>query len=73
VVFLVRSVRGADELERRVHLEALSWSYAAVVVALVSLALVEDALPPLRGPWVASGMLAAWFVAWVIASVRYQR
>ena len=73
VVFLIGAVRGADELERRVHLEALSWSYAAVVVALVSEALVEDVLPPIRGPWVASAMLATWFVAWVVASVRYQR
>jgi hypothetical protein len=72
-VFLIRAVLQADELERRTHVEALSWSYAIVVVTLVSQALLEDVLPPLRGTWVASGMLAMWFVAWVVASIRYQR
>jgi hypothetical protein len=73
VGFLVKAVNRSDELERRTHLEALSWSYAIVVIALVSLALVEDVLPPMRGTWVASGMLATWFIAWVVASSRYQR
>ncbi len=73
VAFVVRAVRRADELERRTHLEALAWSYAIVVVALVCLALVEDVLPPIRGTWVASAMLATWFVAWVAASMRYQQ
>ena len=73
VAFVVRGVRHADELERRTHLEALSWSYGVIAVALVCSALVEDALPPIRLTWVASGMLAAWFVAWVVASLRYQR
>jgi hypothetical protein len=72
VAFLVRAVHRADELERRTHLEALSWSFTIIVVALVGQALVEDLLPPLRGTWVASAMLATWFVAWVIASIRYQ-
>lgn len=73
VAFLAGAIRRSDELERRTHLEALSWSYALVVVALVALALIEDVLPPLRGTWIASGMLATWFLAWVAASSRYQR
>jgi hypothetical protein len=73
VAFLVRGVRSADELERRTHLEALSWSYGIVAVALVCSALVEDLLPPIRLTWVASAMLATWFMAWVVASLRYQR
>lgn len=73
VLFLWRTIRGADELERRIHLEALAWSYAAVMVALVAVALVEDLLPPLRGTWVASAMLGTWVVAWLASSFRYQR
>jgi hypothetical protein len=73
VVFLARSIRSADELERRTHLEALSWSYALMAIALVAGALVEDVLPPIRGTWLASAMLATWFIAWVVASMRYQR
>ncbi len=73
VAFLVKSVRDADELERRTHLEALSWSYGIVAVALVCSALIEDVLPSIRVTWIASGMLATWFIAWVLASLRYQR
>jgi hypothetical protein len=73
IFFVVRAVRRSDELERRTHLDALAWSYTTVVVALVCLALVEDVLPPIRATWVASGMLASWFIGWVVASSRYQR
>ncbi len=71
--FLWRTMRSADELERRIQLEALSWSYSVVVVALIAYALAEDVLPPLRGPWVASALLGSWVVAWLVASIRYQR
>jgi hypothetical protein len=71
--YLVRTMRSVDELERRVQLEALSASYAVVLVALIAYALAEDVLPPLRGPWVASALLGSFVVAWVVASTRYQR
>lgn len=73
IVFVVRGIRRGDELERRTHLQALSWSYAIVIAGLVCLAFVEDVLPPVRGTWIASAMLAIWFVAWVAASIRYQQ
>ena len=71
--FLARAMRAADELERRIQLEALSWSYSIVLVALIAHALAEDVLPPLRGPWVASALLGSWVLAWLVASLRYQR
>jgi uncharacterized membrane protein len=73
VLFVAGAVRRADELERRVHLEALAWSYAAVLVLLVVQAMAADVLPPLRATWVASAMLASWVIAWLAASVRYSR
>lgn len=73
VYFLVRTMRSGDELERSIQLQALSWSYSVVLVALIAYALAEDVLPPLRGPWVASALLGSWVVAWVVASIRYQR
>jgi hypothetical protein len=72
VVYVIRALFRSDELERRTHLEALSWSYAVVVLALVCHALLEDVVP-LRGTWIGSAMLGSWFVAWIIASMRYQR
>jgi hypothetical protein len=73
VVFVAQSIQGADELERRIHLEALAWSYTAVVVVLLLQAMAADVLPPLRATWVASGLLAGWVAAWLATSVRYQR
>jgi hypothetical protein len=72
VVYVIRALFKSDELERRTHLEALSWSYAIVVLALVCHALLEDVVP-LRGTWIASAMLGSWFVAWIVASMRYHR
>jgi hypothetical protein len=71
--FVAQAVRRADELDRRIHLEALSWSYSAVLVALLVQAMAADVLPPLRATWVASLLLAGWVVAWLVTSVRYQR
>jgi hypothetical protein len=73
VLFVARSIRRADELERRVHVQAVSWSYIAIVLALVSYAMFEDVLPPLHATWVASALLASWMVAWAYESARYQR
>ena len=73
VVFVWHAMQRSDEMERRIHLEALAWSYTAVVVALVVYAMAADVLPALRATWVASGLLAGWVIAWVITSVRYQR
>lgn len=71
--FIARTMRSGDELERRIQLESLSWSYAVVLAALIGHALLEDLLPPLRGPLVASALIASWLAAWVVASIRYQR
>jgi hypothetical protein len=73
VLFVARSIHRADELERRVHVQAVTWSYTAVVVGLVSYAMAEDVLPALHATWLASAMLASWVVAWVYESARYQR
>jgi len=73
VLFVARSIRRADELERRVHVQAVTWSFTAVVVGLVSYAMAEDVLPPLHATWVASALLASWVAAWIYESARYQR
>jgi hypothetical protein len=73
VMFVAQSIQRADELERRIHLEALAWSYTAIVVLLLMQAMAADVLPPLRATWVASGLLAGWVAAWLATSLRYQR
>jgi hypothetical protein len=73
IAFVAQSMRRADELERKIQLEALAWSYAAGIVLLLMQAMAADMLPPLRATWVASGLLAGWVAAWIVTSVRYQR
>jgi len=68
----VRMVRRTDELERRVNQEALSFAFAVTLVLSVAWSLLQDALPPLRGLWVASAMIAAWLVGWNAAVRRYR-
>ena len=72
VLFVSHALRRSDELERRIHGEAVVWSYTAAVVVLLVHAMAADVLPPLRATWVASGLLAGWVVAWGVASRRYQ-
>lgn len=72
VLFVAQSTRRADELERRIHLEALAWSYTAVILALLIQTMAADVLPPIRATWVASGLLAGWVISWLVISIRYQ-
>jgi uncharacterized membrane protein len=71
--FIAQSVRRSDELEQRIHLQALAWSYTIVVVLLLIQAMAADLLPPLRATWIASALLAGWVAAWVVTSFRYVR
>jgi hypothetical protein len=73
VAFVAQSLQRADELERRIHLQALAWSYTTVVVLLLIQAMVADSLPPLRATWIVSALLAGWVAAWIVTSIRYQR
>jgi hypothetical protein len=72
VYAFVRMVRRTDELERRVNHEALSFAFAASLVIVMAWSLLQDVLPPLRGLWVASAMIAAWLVGWNAAVRRYR-
>ena len=73
VIFIAQSIQRADELERKIHLEALAASYTAIVILLLIQAMAADVLPPLRATWVASGLLIGWVVAWLVTSWRYQQ
>ena len=73
VIFIAQSIKRADELERKIHLEALAASYTTVVILLLIQAMAADVLPPLRATWVASGLLVGWVVAWLVTSWRYHQ
>ena len=72
VYAFVRMVRSTDELERRVNQEALSFAFAASLVLVMAWSLLQEVLPPLRGNWVATAMVATWLVGWNAAVRRYR-
>jgi hypothetical protein len=48
---LIRSARGLDEMQKRVQLEALAFAYPVVVMLLMTLGLLELAIPLNRDDW----------------------
>ena len=45
LVAYVRMIRGADELQRRIHLEALAFAFPAVMLVIMLLGLLEIVVP----------------------------
>ena len=72
VYAFVRMVRRTDELERRINQEALAFAFAVSLVLAVGWSLLQELLPPLRGLWVATAMIATWLVGWNAAVRRYR-
>ena len=72
VLVFARSLRRADELERRLHLEGTFLGLAAALLAAVAYALFEPRLPALRAQWVAVGLLVAWWAGFLTAARRYR-
>jgi len=64
-----RAVAGADELGRRIHLEALAAAFAAAMLVLMTLGLLGVAVP-LRDVWVLLPVLYGISIA--VVSRRYR-
>jgi hypothetical protein len=45
VLATIRRVRGLDELERRIHLEALAFAFPTAVILLMTIGLLELTMP----------------------------
>ncbi|HSS28793.1 MAG TPA: hypothetical protein VLL50_12650, partial [Usitatibacter sp.] len=72
---VMRSLRSADELQRRIHLEALALAFLTVVLATMFLGLVEESPRgtlwlPWKNLWFALPPLYA--VCWAMASRHYR-
>lgn len=68
----VRMVARTDELERRINQEALAFAFSSSLVLVMAYSLLQELLPPLRGLWVATAMIATWLVGWNTAVRRYR-
>jgi len=79
VLFLmtfIRSIRKADELERKVHLEALAIAFPLGLVLIMILALVQVAIPLNTDTWSYRHVWPFFFFFWLfgltVARQRYQ-
>ena len=73
VLAFIRFLREADELVRKIHLEALAVAFGATVVFVTSWPLVERA----GGPHADFGdsllvMMGVWVIAQIVAARRYR-
>lgn len=73
---LVRGSRALDELQRRIHLEALAVAYPLTVMLLMTLGLVELAVPlnkddwSYRHVWQMQGVI--YLIGFITARRRYE-
>jgi len=58
----INDMRQADEMERRIHLEALAWAYPLAMVLIMVLALMQLAMPLKEADW---GYRHVWPFFWV--------
>ena len=74
VVAMVRPMRQYDELQRRIHLEALALAFAGTAILGTTYGfLVNAGLPDIDwADWIWPGMVVLWVVGLVIANRRYR-
>ena len=72
----IRTMRAADELERRIQLEALAIAYPLAIVLIMLLALVQLAVPLNPNDWsyrhVWPLLFVLYFIGIALARRRYQ-
>jgi hypothetical protein len=69
----LRFFRGLDELQRRIQLEAVAFSFLATCFITLTWAFQQNAgLPRFDVSWVAPLLIALWGIGVGIASRRYQ-
>jgi hypothetical protein len=70
---LVRVLRSADELQRRINYQALAFAYSGTLIITLGYSLLEGiALPHLGHLWVCGLMVVLWSVGLILSSRRYQ-
>jgi uncharacterized membrane protein YoaK (UPF0700 family) len=72
VVAILRAVRRMDELEKRVHFEAVAFAFAATALLTFTYGLLENVdFPRISLTWILPLMVALWGLGQVLARRRY--
>ena len=72
-VFAMRSVRRMDELERKMHAEAMAFAFLCTILLITSCGFLEVAglpTPPLG--WLSPVMVSCWVVGLLLAVKSYR-
>lgn len=74
ILMTVWGMRGLDELQRRIHLEALAGAFAGTAILVSGWGFLEIAgAPPVRwGLWIWPAMSTLWVAGLLIARRRYR-
>jgi len=73
VMAVVRRVRTFDELQQRIHLEALAFAFSCTAILTLSYGFLEGVgLPHLNGTLVTPLMAALWVIGLAMAHRRYR-
>ena len=72
LVAILRAIRRMDELERRVHFEAVAFAFAATALLTFTFGLLENvSFPQISLVWILPLMVALWGIGQVLARLRY--
>ena len=72
LVAIIRAIRRMDELERRVHFEAVAFAFAATALLTFTYGLLENVdFPRISLVWILPLMVALWALGQAFARRRY--
>ena len=72
LVAIVRAIHRMDELERRVHFEAVAFAFAATALLTFTYGLLENVdFPRISFVWILPLMIALWALGQALARRRY--
>jgi hypothetical protein len=72
LIAILRGIRRMDELERRVHFEAVAFAFAATALLTFTYGLLENVdFPRISLTWILPLMVALWGLGQAVARRRY--
>ena len=72
LVAILRAIRRMDELERRIHFEAVAFAFAATALLTFTYGLLENvAFPRISLTWILPLMIVLWTAGQALARRRY--
>ena len=72
LVAILRTIRRMDELEKRIHFEAVAFAFAATALLTFTYGLLENiAFPRISLTWILPLMIVLWTLGQALARRRY--